>query len=228
MRMNQWSVLSLCVLSSLVSGCGAYGWDPMRTWTRTTYGSMRREAAAHRYDEATPRSVAPARVLLLEGSAGRPCEVLGLIDEHAEMGREAEALERLRADGARLGADAVTHVSFEHSGEGAPHDDEHGDDEEADLDAATDEDGAHHAEGGAALHLSGTAVRFRDLVGDRPYEILGRIEIRESMGREEEALVRLRERAHAMRADLVLGVAFVHGHGDEPIELAGTAIRFIR
>ncbi len=222
LKQDAWLV-SVCATSVLFAGCAGLGWDPMRTRARSSYASGHHAApAVHADDDLGPPPIDPSHVLLLAGSADRPCEVLGLIDRHADMGREADALERLRADAARLGADAVTHVSFEHSDDV---EEEHGADD--DMDARVDEGVAgHHAAG--ALHLSGTAVRFRDLVGGRRYEVIGRIEIRGGMGHEADALAELRQRGYAMRADLVMGIAFTHDDGDGSIGVAGTAVRFIR
>ncbi len=212
----------LVVVCSFLSGCGAYAWEPMHVGTTRPHG-MRHVPVIPPREVAPPTPGSIAGVLLLEGSAERPCEVLGVIDQHTTMGHEAEALERLRADAARMGADAVIHVEFEHSEESA---DGRGDEQlegETDLDAATDEGVAD----ARALHLSGTAVRFRDLIGGRRYEILGRIEVSEGMAREEEALASLRRRARALHADLVIGVAFHHGDGAGGVGVEGTAIRFV-
>lgn len=220
---------------SLIAGCGAYAWEPMRVGSAHA-PVARRTPVVPRRSVAPPTAEAIAHVLLLEGAADRPCEVLGLIDQHGRMGHEAEALERLRADAARVGADAVLHVQFDHSEGDHDHDarvdegtsgDFSGEHEE-DLDAATDE-AAEHGGDPLALHLSGTAVRFRDLIGGRPYEVLGHVEVTEGMTHEEQALAQLRARGRALHADLIIGIAF-HHDGDEAggVGVEGTAIRFVR
>ena len=80
---------------------------------------------------ARPR-VDPARVLVLQGKhLDRPAEVIGVVDAHEEMGKHEAALWTLKTKAARLGADAVVGVEFNH--------------------------GEAH---GAPTHLSGLAVRF--------------------------------------------------------------------
>lgn len=185
----------------------------------------------------TPTLQAAAdRVLVLQGGADRACEVLGLIDEHGRMGQEDEALARLRRDAARMGGDAIIHVEFHHAG------DEHHDEGDADH-AAADEGsmsfgGEHEADpdvDGAvdegsdplALHLSGTVVRYRDLVSGRHYEVIRRLVVHVPMQHEEDGLDELRREGRALHADLLLNVEFHHGHGTEPLEVDGTAIRFV-
>jgi len=176
----------------------------------------------------TPELQAAAdRLLVLQGSAGRACEVLGLIDEHGHMGQEDEALGRLRRDAARMGGDAIVHVEFHHAGD--HHDDaDHAEAEstahDADTDAAVDEDAGDPM----ALHLSGTVVRFRDLVQGRHYEVIQRLAIHVPMTHEEDGLAELRRQGRQLYADLLLDVEFHHGHGDQPLEVDGTAIRFTR
>lgn len=177
----------------------------------------------------TPELQAAAdRVLVLQGAAGRPSEVLGLIDEHGHMGQEDEALARLRRDAARMGGDAIIHVEFHHAGD--HHDEEgeaDGDHETAsadpDVDGAVDEDAGDPM----ALHLSGTVVRFRDLVAGRHYQVIQRLVVHVPMQHEEDGLAELRREGRSLHADLLLNVEFHHGHGSEPLEVDGTAIRFV-
>jgi uncharacterized protein YbjQ (UPF0145 family) len=181
----------------------------------------------------TPELQAAAdRVLVLQGGAGRASEVLGLIDEHGRMGQEDEALARLRRDAARMGGDAIIHVEFHHAGD-AHHDEEAAADEgstafggeheaDPDVDADTDE-----GSDPMALHLSGTVVRFRDLVSGRHYEVIRRLVVQVPMTHEEDGLDELRRQGRALHADLLLNVEFHHGHGSEPLEVDGTAIRFV-
>jgi hypothetical protein len=63
---------------------------------------------------------------------------------------------------------------------------------------------------------------------DRYAEVVGVVDVHESMGDERVALQRLREKAAAMGADAVIGVEFHHGEGDgEPTHLSGMAVRFV-
>ncbi len=191
----------------------------------------------HDHDHAPEGPITPAiqaaadQILVLQGSAGRACEVLGLIDEHGTMGQEDAALARLRRDAARMGGDAIIHVEFHHAGD--HHDEEGGDDHDVvasgaqaadpDMDSATDE-----GSDPMALHLSGTVVRFRDLVSGRHYEVIQRLVVHVPMAHEEDGLDELRREGRALHADLLLNVEFHHGHGAEPLEVDGTAIRFVR
>jgi uncharacterized protein YbjQ (UPF0145 family) len=130
-----------------------------------------------------------------------PCgatEVLGTVDVHEHMGTEEQALGVLRGRAAALGAEAVVGVEFHH-GEG-------------------------HAE---AVHLSGMAVRCKDLVQGRAYDVIGTIDVPGSMGHEDDAFDRLRIKARDMHADLIIDTHFQHGEGEgQPTHVTGKAIRF--
>lgn len=124
-------------------------------------------------------------------------EVLGLVDVHEDVETTEEALLELKRRAAELGAEVVVGVDF------------------------------GHGDGSEKTHLSGMAVRCRDLVRGRAYDVLGTIEVAGEMGREEDAFARLKERAREMKADLVIDVAFDHGEaGHGPTKLRGRAIRF--
>jgi uncharacterized protein YbjQ (UPF0145 family) len=155
------------------------------------------EAEHHESSFVSPE--AAARVRLLEStSAGQPTEVLGIVDAHERNGREREALDEIRRAAAALGAEAVLGVEYHH-GEG--HDE--------------------------PTHISGLAVRFRNLLRDEPYDVLERIEVRTDMDHEEQANDELRRRAAALHADLIIGVHYEHGEGgSQPVLLSGTAIRY--
>jgi hypothetical protein len=75
-------------------------------------------------------------LVLQAGDAGRPTEVIGVIDVHQPTGEHGAALQTLRERAALIGANAVLGVEFHHE-------DDHPDDK------------------GIATHLSGLAVRFR-------------------------------------------------------------------
>src|SRR5438132_711368 len=96
--------------------------------------------------------------VLKNDSMGCPTEALGPVDVHKKMENTQKALDALKLRAAALGADGVIGVDFEH-GEG----------------------------GEAPTHLSGMAVRCRDLLQGRKYEVIGRVSIKGAMGKEEEA-----------------------------------------
>ena len=185
----------------------------MRTWMMMVAmlaGCATTEAAEHEEHEeheghghhAPLPDVSPeraARVLILQNEdAGRPSEVLGIVDVHQQSGQQDRALQELRIRAAALDADAVVGVEFHHG---------------------------EHA--GESTHLSGTAVRFRDLIQGRQYDVVSELEVNAEMGHEEEALHALQARARDVNADLIVGVHFEHGEGgDGPLKLTGKAIQF--
>ncbi len=148
-------------------------------------------------DAATMAKAMSVRVLQDE-SLGCPTEVLGPIDVHKKMESTAQALEGLKLRAAALGADAVSHVEFEH-GEG----------------------------GSAPTHLAGLAVRCKDLLRGREYDVIGDITARKPMGKEEDVFADLKKQAAAMHANLVIDIKFIHGEGGEGegTTMTGTAIR---
>lgn len=125
-------------------------------------------------------------------------EVMGLVDIHEPVQSEQQALEVLKHKAAKLGADAVVGVEF------------------------------HHGEPGEEpTHLSGMAVRCHDLLQGRSYRVLGRIEVKGKMGKEDDAEQELLDRARAMKADLVINMGFEHGEGgSQPTRVWGTAVQF--
>jgi len=149
-------------------------------------------------DPAVVAKAASVKVLNNE-SLGCASEALGPVDVHKKMKNTQQALDELKLRAAALGADAVIGVDFEH-GEG----------------------------GSAPTHLSGMAVRCRDLLQGRSYDVIGKVSIKGAMGKEEQAFDELRAKARAMKADLVLDVQFEHGEGGEGAgtTITGTAIRF--
>lgn len=148
-------------------------------------------------DAATVARAAGVRVLQ-EEDVGCPAEALGPVDVHKKMETTQKALDALKLRAAALGAEAVVHTEFEH-GEG----------------------------GDAPTHLSGMAVRCHDLIHGRRYDVVGEVRLEGAMGKEEDAFRRFREKANALRADLVIDVKFEHGEGDaETTRITGKAIRF--
>ena len=141
-----------------------------------------------------------ANIAIIESEhVDRPMEVLGFVDVHEPVTTQAEAIAELREHAAELGAEAVIGVEL------------------------------HHGEGGPApSHLSGTAVRFRDLIRGRSYDVLGELDVNAPMGHEDDANRELGRRALALGADLITNVKFDHGEGEGPLRVTGTAIRFRR
>ncbi|HEX8795806.1 MAG TPA: hypothetical protein VF765_32875 [Polyangiaceae bacterium] len=136
--------------------------------------------------------------VIQNAEADCPTELVGLVDIHEPVESVDRALEVLRRKAAKMGAEEVVGVEF------------------------------HHGEPGEEpTHLSGMAVRCKDLLQGRQYDVIGHIEVNGKMGEEDEADKELLERASAMHADLVIDIGFEHGEGgSEPTKVWGTAIRF--
>lgn len=135
--------------------------------------------------------------VMARNDLGCRTEVLGVVDVHEGVGTTEQALRELKLRAAELGAEAIVGVDFE------------------------------HGDGHEATHLSGMAVRCRDLIRGRAYEVVGPVEVPGAMGDEEEAFRKIKERARELRADLLIDVAFDHGEaGRGPTKLRATAIRF--
>lgn len=147
-------------------------------------------------DPATVAAATRVRVLSTERL---PCatEALGIVDVHERVNNQEAALDILRRRAAARGAEAVTGVEFRH-GEGGP----------------------------AKTHLSGMAVRCRDLLRGRKYDVIEHMVIDDRMGREDAAFARLKAAANALGANLVIDVKFVHGEaGTGGVRVSGTAVR---
>lgn len=135
--------------------------------------------------------------VMARNDLGCTTEVVGLVDVHESMETTEAALMELKMRAAELGGEAVVGTDFE------------------------------HGEGHGPTHLSGMAVRCRDLVHGRAYDVLGTVEVDGAMDHEDDAFERIKERARTMHADLLLDVRFDHGEGEHgPTKLRGTAIRF--
>jgi uncharacterized protein YbjQ (UPF0145 family) len=190
---------TLAVVTLAVAACT----PPARIEHPGESSDERQEDSEH-HDHAERAAPPPSAALLAKAQrvrvlpnaeAGCVTEVIGLVDVHERAATSAQALEELRVKAATLGADAVVGVEFE------------------------------HADGKAATHLSGMAVRCRDLLRGRPYDVIGVVEVPGDMGEEEQALRSLRERGRTVHADLLIDVSFVHGEGTAPTLLRATAIR---
>jgi uncharacterized protein YbjQ (UPF0145 family) len=128
---------------------------------------------------------------------GCESEALGLVDVHSHMHETDQALDVLKRRAAVLGAEAVVGVDF------------------------------HHGEGGhEKTHLSGMAVRCRDLMKGRAYDVISELDVVGKMGKEDDAFDELKDRAAKQHADMIVGIQFHHGEGTEPTHVTGTAIRF--
>jgi uncharacterized protein YbjQ (UPF0145 family) len=165
----------------------------------TTVESSSRHAETRHEPEVRVDDAVANRVKVVQNETmGCPTEVLGTVDVHEEVKNEAQALVVLRRRAAALGAEAVLGVEFHH-GEG----------------------------GGEETHLSGMAVRCKDLIQGRAYEVMGEIDVAGRMGHEDDAFDDLRRRARALRADLITDIHFEHGEGEgKATHLTGKAIRF--
>ncbi len=160
--------------------------------------------ADHDEDESVPDdpvTVARAAKIKVMQTAdiGCPVEALGPVDVHRKMESTDQALETLKRRAAKLGADAVIHVEFEH-GEG----------------------------GKEPTHLAGMAVRCNDLVKGRAYDVISKLEVKGDMGGEEHAFQVLLDKARSAHADLLVEVEFEHGEGGEGkgTTLTAKAVRF--
>lgn len=84
----------------------------------------------------------------------------------------------------------------------------------------------HHGATGPT-HLSGMAVRYRDLLDGRTFDVIGHLDVRTPMGHDHHALEALRSQARALHADLIVNIRYVHGDDEHgPTELLGDAIRY--
>jgi uncharacterized protein YbjQ (UPF0145 family) len=183
--------IPLLILTPLfIAGCGTSRLIPLEA------GSFRNPRLA---------DAAKNMVVLQAQDAGRPTEVIGVIDVHEPTGEHDAALQTLRERAALIGADAVLGIEFHHES------DEHG------------------VSGGIETHLSGLAVRFRPVLQDRPYEVLGQVQVEAAMEHEEDGLHALREKGNDMNADAMLDVQFHHGEGSGgSTKLTAIAIRYRR
>jgi uncharacterized protein YbjQ (UPF0145 family) len=139
-------------------------------------------------------TAAAQRVTFTPSALECPTEILGLIDVHQKGGSNDAALWALRVRAAQLGAEALTNVEYRH-----------GDDHEK-------------------LHISGTAVRCRDILNGRRYDVIELLDISKPMGREEDAFSDLRARARSVGANVILDVHFEHGE-DSHLRITGKAVR---
>jgi hypothetical protein len=123
--------LRLMLALALLPGCYVPGESP----PPQTLHVVHHEATEAPVPWPTEAAMAPGEMPILQAHhLNRPTEVLAILDVHAPMGHETEALAELRARAQAVGADAVVGAEFHH-GEGA----------------------------GEPTHLSGVAVRFISL-----------------------------------------------------------------
>lgn len=138
--------------------------------------------------------VAAQRLTVTPSSLSCPTEIIGIVDVHANTGSEERALGELRVRAVQLGAEALTNVEFRHG--------EHRD----------------------KLHLSATAVRCRDILHGRRYEVLAKLDVMAPMGQEEDAFAELRARGRAAGANVIIDVHFEHGDALHT-RITGKAVR---
>lgn len=140
---------------------------------------------------------AAAKVKVLNNeSLSCASQVLGVVDVHERVENDEAALDILRRRAAALGAEAITGVEF------------------------------RHGDGHERTHMSGTAVRCKDLLAGRSYDVLERIVVKGKMGGEDEAFDELERRARVLGANLILEAKFRHGESaSEGVVVSGTAVR---
>jgi uncharacterized protein YbjQ (UPF0145 family) len=151
---------------------------------------------------AQRRQVSPeaaARIVIFESERNdREMEAVGIVDAHERQGHHDEALQELREQAAALDAEAVVGVEF------------------------------HHGEGhGAVSHLSGVAVRYRQLRRDEPFDVVGFLDVSMDMWDQDRAIAELQRQAKRYAPDLIIDIHYEHGEGNgEKIHLTGKAIRY--
>lgn len=157
------------------------------------------EALEHHTPVPTdPATVAAAAKVKVLNNESLSCasQVLGIVDVHESVENDEQALDILRRRAAALGADAITGVEF------------------------------RHGDGHERTHMSGTAVRCKDLLNGRKYDVLDHIVIKAKMGGEDEAFDELKRRARELGANLILEAKFKHGESKaEGVVVSGTAVR---
>lgn len=209
-----WMTLALSVFA--LSGC--YRWQEVPGHTYPPYAEPQTTQIARPVPYVDP--LALARVQLIAGMPAQTCEVLGLVQADARPGEGDAALNELRARAAAMGADAVVHVRL------------HVEDSPGSQSLSGDPDWEAFLDGSSgtwetAVHITGEAVRYHELVDGRRYTVVARIGVTDRVGHEHEALERLASRARGLHADLVIDIE-VTNHGDaSPFEVHGTAIRFL-
>lgn len=147
-------------------------------------------------DDPATRAAAGKLKVMQSGDLGCEMEALGVVDVHEKMPTEAQALDILKRRAVVVGAEGITGVEF------------------------------HHGEGGSEVtHLSGMAVRCRNVLNGRKYDVIEQLDIVGAMGKEDDAFDELRKKAWALGANLIIGVSFVHGEAaDGKTHVYGTAV----
>jgi uncharacterized protein YbjQ (UPF0145 family) len=151
------------------------------------------------YAPSPPPRPARSKVMVLKDVAiTQPTEILGLVDVYEQLYDHDRALESLKAKAEALGADAIVGLEY------------------------------HHGGGKEPSRLSGTAIKFKDLVQGRRYEPLGTIEVKYDPGEEAQGLRELKAKARAIHADLILELKYDRGDGNDQPRVSGTAVKFAR
>ena len=148
-------------------------------------------------NDPVTRAAAEKLRVMQTGDLGCASEALGIVDVHEKMPTESAALDILRRRAVVIGAEGITGVEF------------------------------HHGEGGSEVtHLSGMAVRCRDILRGRKYDVIKQLDIAGAMGKEDDAFDELKKTAWATGANLLINVTFEHGEGaDGKTHVFGTAVR---
>jgi uncharacterized protein YbjQ (UPF0145 family) len=191
------------VLVACTFGCGPVGASrtPVDEHHEGHEGGGGDEVLEHHEVPTDPAIVAAAAKVRVLNDQALSCvsQVLGIVDVHEPVESDEAALEILRRRAAALGAEAVTGVEF------------------------------RHGDGHERTHMSGTAVRCKDLLDGRKYDVLERIVVNAKMGGEDEAFDELKRRARALGANLILEAKFRHGESSgEGVTVSGTAVRAYR
>lgn len=208
---------ALAILAGVASLGGCYRLAEVPGTTHPPFAA-RPAAPAEPVPYADPSAI--EHVALIAGMPSQTCEVIGLVQADARPGEGNAALNELRARAAALGADAVVHVRL------------HVEDSPGSMSVSGDPDWEDFLDDSSgtwehAVHITGEAVRYRELVEGRRYTVVARIGVTDRAGHEHEALARLASRARAMHADLVVDIEVTNQGQDTPFEVHGTAIRFL-
>jgi uncharacterized protein YbjQ (UPF0145 family) len=156
------------------------------------------DALAHHEVPTDPVIVAAAAKVRVLNNESLSCasQVLGVVDVHEPVQTDEAALDILRRRAAALGAEAITGVEF------------------------------RHGSGHERTHMSGTAVRCKDLLHGRKFDVLEHIVVKVKMGAEDEGFDELKRRARVLGANLILEAKFHHGESSsEGVTVSGTAVR---
>ncbi len=198
------AALSLCVvgmIGSLSIGCAAR-WQYGRGSHGLTTGTIGlvRDDARLQLDNGALSEIdrrAGESIQVLRSLEGRNAEVIAAIDVAESADDQWRGLSDLRAHAARLGADALT-----------------------DLEVVLPRPGETEA------HFCGLAVSFTDVLSDQPFDILGVLDVQDTLL--DRAYAELLRQARAMNADYLRNVQFTPPEADGRLRLRAEVIRVQR